>query len=138
MVVYTLEQVGLRSTYRRFQFWQKEIILSDEAHFDLGGYVNKQIRRIWTAENQHAYIEKPTHPKRVTVSCAGTQVNLGCFSGHRRSLQPCGTRCYFRRTDKTGCTGKLSWKPNGINGLRKAFIVLYACNKILGKMVRDT
>ena len=46
-----------------------KIILSDEAHFDLGGYVNKQNCRIWTTENPHAYIEKPTHPKRITVWC---------------------------------------------------------------------
>ena len=47
----------------------KKIIFSDEAHFDLGGYVNKQNCRIWGTENPHAYIEKPMHPKRVTVWC---------------------------------------------------------------------
>ena len=31
-----------RSTYRRCRFRQNKIIFSDEAHFDLGGYVNKQ------------------------------------------------------------------------------------------------
>ena len=35
-------------------------ILADEAHFDLGGYVNKQNCRNWGTENPHAYIEKPT------------------------------------------------------------------------------
>ena len=45
----------------------EKIIFSDEAHFDLGGYVNKQYCRIWGTENLHAYIDKPTHPKRVTV-----------------------------------------------------------------------
>ena len=44
----------------------KKIIFWDEAHFDLGGYVNKQICR---PENPHAYIEKRTHSKRVTVCC---------------------------------------------------------------------
>ena len=29
----------------------KKIIFSDEAHFDLGGYVNKQNCRIWGTEN---------------------------------------------------------------------------------------
>ena len=65
MLMYTLEQrweVGLQSTYRRCRFWQKKIIFSDEAHFDLGGYVNKQNCSIWGSENPHAYIEKPTHP----------------------------------------------------------------------------
>ena len=35
--------------------------VSDEAHFDLGGYVNKQNCRFWGTENPH--------PKRVTVCC---------------------------------------------------------------------
>ena len=37
-----------------------KIIFSDEAHFDLGGYVNKQNCGIWGTENPHAYIEKTT------------------------------------------------------------------------------
>ena len=74
MVMYTLEQrweVGLRSTYRSCRFWQKKIIFSDEAHFDLGACVNKQNCRFWGTENPHAYIEEPTHSKRVTVWCGG-------------------------------------------------------------------
>ena len=46
-----------------------QVIFSDEAHFDVGGYKNKQNCRIWGTENPHAYVEKPTHPKRVTVCC---------------------------------------------------------------------
>ena len=45
----------------------RKIILSDEAHFDLCGYVNKLNCRIWGTENPQACIEKPTHPKRITV-----------------------------------------------------------------------
>ena len=48
---------------------KKKIIFSDEAHFDLGGHVNKQNCSIWGTENLHAYIEKSTHPKRVSVWC---------------------------------------------------------------------
>ena len=47
----------------------KTIIFSDEAHFDFGGYVNKQNCRTWGTENPQAYIEKPKHPKRVTAWC---------------------------------------------------------------------
>ena len=47
----------------------KKIIFSGEAHYDLGGYVNKQNCRIWGTENPHAYIEKPKPPKQVTVWC---------------------------------------------------------------------
>ena len=49
----------------------KKFIFSDEAHFDLGGYINKQNCHIWGTENPHSYIEKPTHPKRVTVWSRG-------------------------------------------------------------------
>ena len=72
MVVNTIEQrweVGLRSTCIRCRLWQKKVIFSDEAHFDLGGYVNKQNCRIWGTKNPHAYFEKSTHPKQVTVWC---------------------------------------------------------------------
>ena len=47
----------------------KKIIFSDEAHFDLDGYVNKKNCRILGTENLHVSIEKPMHPKRVTVWC---------------------------------------------------------------------
>lgn len=49
-------------------FWNK-IIMSDEAHFDLNGNVNKQTCRFWAAENPEKYREKPLHDKRVTVWC---------------------------------------------------------------------
>ena len=46
MVVYTLEQRFAKWPCDRFtedaDFAKKKIIFSDEAHFDLGGYVNKQ------------------------------------------------------------------------------------------------
>ena len=50
-------------------FGKKKITFSDEVHFDLGGYVNKQNCRIWGTENRCAYIEKTTQPKRHTVWC---------------------------------------------------------------------
>lgn len=47
----------------------RKIILSDEAHFHLDGYVNKQNCRIWGSENPRTIVEKSLHPKRVTVWC---------------------------------------------------------------------
>ena len=60
---------GLAIDLHKMPILAKKIIFSDEAHFDLGGYVNKENCRIWGTENLHAYIEKPMQPKRVTVWC---------------------------------------------------------------------
>ena len=90
MLVYTLEQcweLGPRSTHKRCRFWQRKIILSYEANFDFGGYVDKQNCRIWGTENPHAYIEKPAQPKRVSVWCGfwsrkGRYSQWRSLSGH--------------------------------------------------------
>ncbi|GFX12100.1 transposable element Tc3 transposase [Trichonephila clavipes] len=46
------------------------ILFSDEAHFWLNGYVNKQNCRIWSEANPQAYVETPLHPEKLTVWCA--------------------------------------------------------------------
>ena len=43
--------------------------MSDEAHFHLGSYVNKQNCRIWSSENPKMITEKPLYPQCVTVWC---------------------------------------------------------------------
>ncbi|GFV38817.1 hypothetical protein TNCV_1004591 [Trichonephila clavipes] len=45
-------------------------ILSDEAHFWLNGYVNKQNCHIWSEANPQVYAETPLHPEKLTVWCA--------------------------------------------------------------------
>lgn len=45
------------------------IIFSDEAHFQLGGYVNKQNCRIWGDEHPREILETPLYPEKVTVWC---------------------------------------------------------------------
>lgn len=47
----------------------KKIIFSDEAHFHVDGYVNKQNCRIWGMENPRVVQEQPMHAQRVTVWC---------------------------------------------------------------------
>ena len=70
MIVYMLEQrfaSGSAIDLQKMPILAKtKIIFSDEAHFDLGGYVNKLNCRIWGTENPLAYIE---NPKRITVWC---------------------------------------------------------------------
>ncbi|GFV59809.1 uncharacterized protein TNCV_4739371, partial [Trichonephila clavipes] len=50
--------------------FHKRILFSDEAHFWLNGYVNKQNCRIWSEANPKVYVETPLHPEKLTVWCA--------------------------------------------------------------------
>ncbi|GFV75809.1 hypothetical protein TNCV_1757371 [Trichonephila clavipes] len=47
--------------------FHKRILFSDEAHFWLNGYVNKQKFRIWSEANPQVYVETPLHPEKLTV-----------------------------------------------------------------------
>ncbi|GFV33443.1 uncharacterized protein TNCV_139171 [Trichonephila clavipes] len=46
--------------------FHKRILFSDEAHFWLNGYVNKQNCRIWSKANPQVYVETPLHPEKLT------------------------------------------------------------------------
>ncbi|GFT85581.1 uncharacterized protein TNCV_4253071 [Trichonephila clavipes] len=50
--------------------FHKRILFSDEAHFWLNGYVNKQNCRIWSEANPQVCVETPLHPENLTVWCA--------------------------------------------------------------------
>ncbi|GFU80077.1 DUF4817 domain-containing protein [Trichonephila clavipes] len=50
--------------------FHKRILFSDEAHFWLNGYVNKQNCRIWSEANPQVYVETPLHPEKLTGWCA--------------------------------------------------------------------
>ncbi|GFX13929.1 putative DD41D transposase [Trichonephila clavipes] len=50
--------------------FHKRILFSDEAHFWLNGYVNKQNCRIWSEANPQVYVETALHPEKLTVWCA--------------------------------------------------------------------
>ncbi|GFT93910.1 probable cationic amino acid transporter [Trichonephila clavipes] len=47
--------------------FHKRILFSDEAHFWLNGYVNKQNCRIWCGANPQVYVETSLHPENLTV-----------------------------------------------------------------------
>ena len=56
----------------------RKIIVSDKAHFHLGGYVNKQNCRIYGSGNPKVIIKKLLYPQRVTVWCGfGQEGSLG-------------------------------------------------------------
>ncbi|GFX05613.1 uncharacterized protein TNCV_3435171 [Trichonephila clavipes] len=46
--------------------FHKRILFSDEAHFWLNDYVNKQNCRIWSEANPQVYVETPLHPEKLT------------------------------------------------------------------------
>ena len=50
-----------RCVSQKMPILAKKIIFSGEAHFDIGGHVNKQNCRIWGTENPYAYIETTMH-----------------------------------------------------------------------------
>ncbi|GFV96804.1 uncharacterized protein TNCV_4350171 [Trichonephila clavipes] len=50
--------------------FHKRILFSDEVHFWLNGYVNKQNCRIWSEANPQVYVKTPLHPGKLTVWCA--------------------------------------------------------------------
>ncbi|GFU22111.1 hypothetical protein TNCV_4300901 [Trichonephila clavipes] len=50
--------------------FHKRILFSDEAHFWLNGYVNKQNCRIWSEANPQVYVETPLYLEKLTVRCA--------------------------------------------------------------------
>jgi hypothetical protein len=45
----------------------QHLITSDEAHFHLSGYVNKQNFRLWGKENPQVSHETPLHSVKVTM-----------------------------------------------------------------------
>ncbi|GFW32373.1 uncharacterized protein TNCV_675321 [Trichonephila clavipes] len=47
--------------------FHKRIWFSDEAHFWLNGYANKQNCRIWSEANPQVYVETPLYPEKLTV-----------------------------------------------------------------------
>lgn len=49
--------------------FHRKIIFSDEAHFWINGFVNKQNMRYWSGENPHVLEETSLHPQKITVWC---------------------------------------------------------------------
>jgi hypothetical protein len=54
----------------------ENLIMSDEAHFHLNGFVNKQNCRFWGSENPRAIHQRQLHPIRCTVWCGITSENV--------------------------------------------------------------
>jgi hypothetical protein len=59
----------MRKRFEKVAEFSKKIILSDEAHFQLDGYVNTQNCRIWDAKNPLLIHEKPLHAQQATDLC---------------------------------------------------------------------
>lgn len=64
-------------------------MMSDEAHFHLSGYVNKQNCRYWAPTNPNQIHERPLHSEKVTVWCGvSSQGILGPYFFDNDAGQP--------------------------------------------------
>jgi len=61
--------IGVLENQKVDSNFSKKVIFSDEAHFQLDGYLNTQNCRIWGAENPRVIHENPLHGHRATVWC---------------------------------------------------------------------
>jgi len=52
------------------------IWVSDEAHFHVSGFVNKQNFRYWSQANPQALHKKPLHSQKVTVWCVMSALGI--------------------------------------------------------------
>ena len=73
--------------WSKMSIFTEKSFFSDEAHFHIGGYVNKQNCRSWGSQNPNVIIEKSMHPKWVTGADFGTVALLGHFSS-KMSKEP--------------------------------------------------
>ncbi|GFX53082.1 putative DD41D transposase [Trichonephila clavipes] len=71
-----------RRQHCRFPDFHKQILFSDEAHFWLNGYVNKQNCRIYLKLMPQVYVETPLHPEKLTVWC-----NLWAWNPSKKTMK---------------------------------------------------
>ncbi|GFV41900.1 uncharacterized protein TNCV_4140071 [Trichonephila clavipes] len=69
--------------------FKKRILFSDEAHFWLNGYVNKQNYRIWSEANPQVYVETPLQPEKLTFGAL-----YGLVESLELWLQQDGATCH--------------------------------------------
>lgn len=81
--IQTVQELKVQDVAQRLQFAETflnmcehdlsvidNLYMSDEAHFHLSGYVNKQNCRFWAEDNPRQLHETPLHSQKVTVWCA--------------------------------------------------------------------
>ncbi|KFM83566.1 hypothetical protein X975_18569, partial [Stegodyphus mimosarum] len=65
------------------------VFFSDEAHFHLSGFVNKQNMRYWSSTNPRKLHEQPLHTERVTVWCGLSRICIigpWCFEENGQTV----------------------------------------------------
>lgn len=68
-LTYALE---LQQMSREHDGFMHNLIMSDEAHFHLNGFINKQNCRFWGTENPRELHQRQLHPQKCTVWCGVT------------------------------------------------------------------
>ena len=67
---------------------EKKVIFTDETHFDLDGYVNKQNCRIWGTEKTHTLKSRRTQNESLFSAGFGPEAQLGHYSSKIRKESP--------------------------------------------------
>ncbi|GFX64897.1 uncharacterized protein TNCV_450351 [Trichonephila clavipes] len=65
-VEWAQNQIAVVPDFHSSRF-HKRILFSEEAHFWLNGYIDKQNCRIWSEANPQVYVETPLHPEKLAV-----------------------------------------------------------------------
>ncbi|VEN59429.1 unnamed protein product [Callosobruchus maculatus] len=72
--------IGFQQLCREENDFLNRLIMSDEAHFHLNGFINKHNSRFWGTENPRVIHERELHPIKCTVWCGVTsQCIIGPF-----------------------------------------------------------
>ncbi len=53
-----------------------DVFYSDEAWFQLSGYVNSQNNHLWSVTHPHVRLETPLHPEKIGVWCAISEAKV--------------------------------------------------------------
>jgi len=113
---------------------------SDEAHFYLHGFVNRQNFRIWGSENPHFMMERPLHPEYLTVWMAiSGEAAIGPFffydtvTGERYKTML--ENEFFPEAERRGLIDGFWFQQDGATSHRTAEVKELIRSKFLGRII---
>ena len=96
------------------------LMMSDEVHFHLDGYVNKQNCRFWAAENPRELHQRRLHTVKVSVWCGISKVGI---------VGPYFLKKGYSNSDRALCEMLRNFLHSQLRSLRLTW-KKYGCNKM--------